>query len=116
MKNVDFHKLLAVTVLTLFMSLAQAQTTISGTVTGDDGEPLIGASILVVGTTTGTITDADGSFSLDCSNTPPFNIDVSYTGYDTKTIEITGSQSDLNIVLVDFYFICESMLVNNGFV
>ncbi|MEK7253435.1 MAG: carboxypeptidase-like regulatory domain-containing protein, partial [Bacteroidota bacterium] len=44
--------------------MAFAQRTISGTVRGDDGEPLIGASVLVKGTSTGTITDVDGTYSL----------------------------------------------------
>ena len=43
-----------------------AQTAISGTVTAaDTGEPLIGVNILVEGTSTGTITDLDGRFSLN---------------------------------------------------
>lgn len=53
----------------LFLSLgmALAQTQVNGTVTsGEDGEPVIGASILVVGTKTGAVTDIDGNFSLTC--------------------------------------------------
>ena len=55
----------------LFLSLgmALAQTQVSGTITSsEDGSPVIGASIKVAGTQTGTITDVDGNFSLDCSS------------------------------------------------
>ena len=51
----------------LFLSLgmALAQTKVTGTVISqDDGEPVIGASVLVVGTQTGTVTNAEGKFSL----------------------------------------------------
>ena len=49
------------------ISVVLAQTVkVTGTVTsGDDGEPIIGATILVKGTNIGTITDLDGNFSLD---------------------------------------------------
>ena len=51
----------------LFLSLgmAMAQTQVSGVVTSsEDGLPVIGASIKVLGTNTGTVTDVDGAFSL----------------------------------------------------
>ena len=45
-------------------SMAFAQTQVSGTVvSAEDGEPIIGASIKVAGTNTGTVTDVDGKFS-----------------------------------------------------
>lgn len=43
------------------MGITMAQNTVTGTVVGDDGESLIGVSVLVKGTTTGTVTDIDGS-------------------------------------------------------
>lgn len=47
-------------------SMAFAQTQVSGTVvSAEDGEPIIGASIKVAGTNTGTVTDVDGKFSLN---------------------------------------------------
>jgi len=65
------------------------QRTITGVISDLSGEPLIGANVLVEGTTTGTITDIDGSFSIDVPegvNT----IVVSYTGYESKSVDITG--------------------------
>ncbi len=51
--------------LFLMVGTALAQTKVNGTVTSqDDGQPVIGASVLVVGTQVGTVTDADGRFSL----------------------------------------------------
>lgn len=52
--------------LVVSTSMAFAQSQISGTVTSsEDGSPVIGASVKIVGTKTGTVTDVDGNFSLN---------------------------------------------------
>lgn len=74
-----------------------AQRTVSGTITDDTGQPLIGATVLVVGTTTGTVTDIDGNFTLGVPqgrNT----LEISYTGYATQQLEL-GASNVINIVL-----------------
>jgi len=74
-----------------------AQRTVSGTVTDDNGEPLIGASVLVKGTNSGTVTDIDGAFELnvpDGGNT----LIVSYTGFNTKEVEL-GASNTVDITL-----------------
>lgn len=69
--------------------------TITGTVTDQAGEPLIGVSIIVKGTTNGTITDLSGNFSL---NAPEGStLEVSYIGYIMETIK--ASRGPLKIVL-----------------
>lgn len=78
--------------LTTFM-MAQ---TVSGKVTGKDGEPLIGASVLVAGTSTGTVTDIDGTYSINVGS--GIALVFSYTGYTTQTIEI-NNQSVINVIL-----------------
>ncbi len=78
----------------------QAQTTISGTVMDAEyNEPLIGANVLIVGTTTGTSTDLDGNFSLTSSEPLPWNLEVSYTGFETQNITVSGPTSNLRIDL-----------------
>lgn len=63
--------------------------TIKGTVMDVTGEPVIGASVVVEGTTNGTITDIDGNFSLP--NVPgDAKIKVSYIGYKTKVIKASA--------------------------
>ena len=76
----------------LFLSLgtALAQTEISGTVVStDDGQPVVGASILVSGTQTGTVTDVDGKFRL--SAPAGVKLIVSYVGMKTKTVTATNN-------------------------
>ena len=75
----------------------QAQVVVTGTVTDDEGTPLIGASVLVVNTTTGTVTDLDGAFTLNVDSDAEA-IQVSYTGFATQEVPLTGA-STYNIVL-----------------
>ncbi len=74
--------------LFLSIGMALAQTQVSGTVTSsEDGSPVIGASIKVAGTNTGTATDTDGNFSL---NVPAgAKLEVSYIGMTGKTVKAT---------------------------
>lgn len=52
--------------LAMSVGVVSAQTSkVTGKVVGEDGEPVIGASIIVKGTTVGTVTDFDGNFTLD---------------------------------------------------
>ncbi len=92
-------KALFVLPLLLFAVLALAQErSVSGIIiSADDRQPVIGATVLVKGTSIGTATDLDGSFSLRVSGNDAVLV-VSYTGF--KTIEVAvGSRTDLNIVL-----------------
>ena len=81
----------------LAVSLTLAQRTISGNVIDESGESLIGATVLVKGTTTGTVTDIDGNYSI---RVPEGNnlLEFSYTGYSTQEVEI-GSSTIVNVTL-----------------
>ena len=71
--------------LFLFMGITMAQTKISGTViSAEDGEPVIGASVVVQGTKQGVATDFDGNFSLTTSVSNP-KITVTYIGMEPWT-------------------------------
>lgn len=74
-----------------------AQTkTITGVVADAAGEPIIGASVLEVGTTNGTITDVDGNFTIQAS--VGAKLDVSYIGYKTQQI-VVGAPNTYKIIL-----------------
>jgi len=75
----------------------QPQHTISGKVTDSQGLPLPGVTIIVKGTTTGTITDADGNYHL--SNVPAnAPLVFSFVGMKTREIQYTG-QASLNVTM-----------------
>ena len=77
--------LFVLTCLLLSTSVAMAQTkTVTGTVTDSFNEPLIGASILVKGTSTGAVTDMDGKYSI--SVTPNDVLVFSYVGYEKALV------------------------------
>ena len=82
----------AVAALALSTGMAFAQSQISGKVTSsDDGAPIIGASIKVVGTNTGTVTDTDGNFSL---NAPAgTKLEITYIGMQPKTVKASGKMN-----------------------
>ena len=72
-----------------------ADVKVVGSVKDASGEPLIGVSILVKGTTNGTVTDIDGKFNL---NAPKGSVlEISYVGYKTQSVTVTGSS--LNVIL-----------------
>lgn len=76
----------------------QQSKTVKGTIIDNYGEPVIGANIVVKGTSVGTITNLDGEFTLDV----PANaiLVVSYIGYHSQEIPFAG-QSQLNITLIE---------------
>ena len=76
-----------------------AQTTVKGTVKDNSGQPLPGANIIVVGTTTGTISDFDGNFTLTVDMDPPFSIQASSVGFETITLEVTSDNQVLDFVM-----------------
>ena len=87
--------------LLLFCVSSYAQTTIKGTVTDDSGQPLPGANIIIVGTSTGTMTDFDGNYTLNTSQTPPFTLQVSSVGFETQTKEVTTNNQVIDFALVE---------------
>lgn len=98
-------KTLAMSILMVLIStVAFAQTEqVSGTVTDNSGEPIIGATVLVVGQSgNGTVTDIDGNFTLQAK--PGSTLSISYIGYKNQEVK---AGKGLKIVLED-----ESKLLN----
>src|SRR5690554_1038688 len=94
--NVKLSRFLTLLLL-LMVSYAFAQEkSITGTVTDDSGAPLLGATVLVKGTSSGTSTDFDGNFSLRVNIGD--NLEVTYIGFATKSV-IVDSRDSYTIVL-----------------
>ncbi|HHV86963.1 MAG TPA: SusC/RagA family TonB-linked outer membrane protein, partial [Petrimonas sp.] len=79
-------------------AVQQQKKTITGTIVDATGVPIIGANIIEAGTTNGTVTDADGKFSLSVDNNA--TIHISYIGYLEQSIATAG-QSAFNITLLE---------------
>jgi len=96
--------------LLLFPTAILAQGKVTGTVTETSTKnPIPGANVIVKGTTTGTITDFDGNFSLNVSSFPA-TIVVSSLGYDTKEIKVDSPQK-IMVSLTEGVALEEVMLI-----
>lgn len=79
--------------------LLSAQVVIKGGVYDkSNGDPLIGANIIIKGTSTGTTADFDGSFELKVDGIP-VTLTISYTGYESMDLEITEEMDKFTIEL-----------------
>jgi iron complex outermembrane recepter protein len=85
----------------LGFSISFAQTTVKGSVTDDSGQPLPGANVVVVGTSQGAVTDFEGTFSINLSTQPPFELQVSSVGFETQTIAVTDVSQPLSVVMTE---------------
>jgi TonB-linked SusC/RagA family outer membrane protein len=85
------------------------QRRITGTVKGDNNEPLVGATIQVQGTTLGTLTDADGRFSIDVPDESAVLV-ISYIGYITQVIPVSG-RTTIDVVLAFAEELLEEIVV-----
>lgn len=84
--------------LTVACTASAQNQTVKGTILGSDGFPAVGATVKVLGTTTGAITDVDGNFTLSCA--PNAKIEVSYVGAKTQVVSV-GNKSTINVTLKD---------------
>ncbi|MGB5699371.1 carboxypeptidase-like regulatory domain-containing protein, partial [Muriicola sp.] len=89
-----------------------AQTTIQGTVKDAAGDPVPGANIIIIGTTTGTVTDFDGNFVLATSQTPPFTLRISSIGYSEVTAQVTSNNQTLAIILQESSTLLDEIVVS----
>ena len=78
--------------------LMMAQTTVSGNVKDGTGEPIIGASVIVTGTSNGTVTDLDGNFQMKANKGD--ELTISYIGFVTQKVKVNDS-APLNITLLE---------------
>lgn len=93
----------------IFSGNAFAQRTITGIISDNQDIPLIGASVIVIGTTIGTVTDLDGKYSI--SATGDVELKIEYVGYKAKRVSVPASTSIMNIVLDEDITELESVIV-----
>ena len=106
----NLSRLLMSSALCAVCTMANAQqVNVSGVIKDATGETVIGASVMVKGTKTGTVTDFDGRFHVEC--TPGATLVISYIGYQTQEVKaadgmnvvLQESANDLNEVVVTGY-------------
>ncbi len=92
----------------LLVGVAAEARIISGTVTDQTGETIISASVVVKGTTIGTVTDFDGNYSLEVPDDAQVLV-FSYIGLKTQEIDITSDV--INVVLKEDSEVLEEVVV-----
>ncbi|WP_323787229.1 TonB-dependent receptor [Psychroserpens sp.] len=94
-------KTLLKTMMLFCCAFCFAQTTVKGKIIDNNGQPLPGANVIVSGTTTGTISDYDGNYTLTVNQDPPFTIQISSVGFETVNQEVTTNPQTIDVTLVE---------------
>ena len=115
MKSQVLNRIAVFAAMAFVSVFAYAQITVTGTIIdAANDEPIIGASVLVMGTTTGTITDFDGNFTV--SAPADAVLQISYMGYKSQNIPVNG-QTMIRVVLhEDSELLDEVVVVGYGVV
>ncbi|NBC84371.1 MAG: SusC/RagA family TonB-linked outer membrane protein [Bacteroidetes bacterium] len=92
-------RILILAILSLFCFTAQSQVNVTGSVVdATKNEPLPGATVMVKGATTGTVTDLNGQFSISVPS-PNDTLQVSFVGYNNELIGLNG-QTEIEVYLI----------------
>lgn len=101
------HGLLAVLTVFSVAATAKAQS-VTGTVTSTDGEPLVGVTVIVEGTTKGASTDFDGNYKIDAKRGQ--TLQFSYVGFKKEKIKV-GDQSVINVTMGEDNSVLDEVIV-----
>lgn len=95
------------------MAASAQQLTVKGTVTDATGEPVIGANVMLKGTTNGTITDLDGHYSIS-GVSPSSVLTFSFIGYRNQEVPCKGQQTIQVVLVEDAQALDEVVVVGYG--
>ena len=93
-------------------AFAQGTTTVKGKVLDAQGQPIIGAAVVVPGTTTGTVTDVNGEYSITVPEDA--QLSVSFIGYDVATQDVAGQKNVDFVLYEEFSELDELVVVGYG--
>ena len=97
----------------IWSSMLSAQTTVSGTITeAGTREPLMGVNITVKGSTSGTTTEGDGTYSISVNQRPPITVVFSYLGFQTEEITINEENATLDLALQEAAMLGEEVVMS----
>ena len=99
LRNYSMAAICGFALLAVSINSASAQTKISGTVTDASGEALIGVSIIEKGTSSGTVTDMSGAFTLTVA--PNATIEAKYIGYLPYSFKVAAGKNEYMVVLME---------------
>ncbi len=110
MKRIYQNKIFGSILVLLFLSctLGTAQKTITGTILDDENVPLIGVNVQIAGSTEGTVSDVDGTYSIEVS--PQDTLLFSYIGYTPQNIFV-GNQTVIDVVMTTSSNVLDEVVV-----
>lgn len=117
MKKLPIVLLAVLMIIVSFNAAGQtnrAVKTLSGKVLDETGDPLVGASVFIAGTTTGTVADLDGNYSLKISKDKAVSVTFSFIGMKTEVVSIPAATTQYNIVLKSDNSL-EAAVVSSGY-
>ncbi len=100
--------------LLLISGFLHAQTTVTGNISDNSGNPLIGATILVVGTNAGTVTDLDGNYKVSVPDGAEI-LKISYTGFASQVINLSTYSGTVDLVLEADQLALDEVVVTGTF-
>ena len=95
-----------------FCGISFAQNTITGTVTESNGMPIPGANVRIQGDKAGSVTDVDGSFTINTAASFPLTLEVTSLGHITRKVGVTSNKQKLIIKLTDEHTSLEEVVVS----
>ncbi|MGB5428872.1 carboxypeptidase-like regulatory domain-containing protein, partial [Eudoraea sp.] len=98
--------------LLMFGIGAYSQTTVNGNVADENGQPVPGANVVIVGKTIGTTADFDGNFVLETSEVPPFQLKITSIGYSEATADVTANNQTISVILSETQTFLDEVVIS----
>ncbi|WP_418500704.1 TonB-dependent receptor [Flagellimonas sp.] len=98
--------------LMLIGVVSNAQTTVQGKVVDENSQPIPGANVVLVGKTEGTVTDFDGNFTFNTSQTPPFQLRITSIGFSDFVANVTANNQNLSITLAEASTLLDEIVIS----
>lgn len=96
----------------LMGSMGIAQTVLNGKVIDQNGVPVAGANVVIVGKAIGTVTDFDGNFVLQTAEPIPFTVRISSIGYSEGSLSITANNQNVSVTLAETQTLLDEIVVS----
>lgn len=96
----------------LFGVVSNAQTTVQGKVVDENSQPIPGANVVLVGKAEGTVTDFDGNFTFNTSQTPPFQLRITSIGFSDFVANVTSNNQTLSITLKEASTLLDEIVIS----
>ncbi|MGB5361266.1 MAG: TonB-dependent receptor [Eudoraea sp.] len=91
---------------------AYSQTTVNGNVADENGQPVPGANVVIVGKAIGTTSDFDGNFVLETSEVPPFQLKITSIGYSEATADVTANNQTISVILSETQTFLDEVVIS----